>query len=164
LSKWHAEHPFTVELPGWTASVSYEPAESSTGMFGGNSNWRGPLWMPLNYLVLRTLEDYHANLGDSVKIEYPTGSGRQCTAGEIAEDLRQRLLSLYRRGPDGRRPAHGWVDRLQHDPRWRDNLLFYEYFHADNGAGLGATHQTGWTGLLAELVARPSSQRSEAQS
>ncbi|MEV4510360.1 glucosidase [Dactylosporangium sp. NPDC049525] len=155
LSRWHATHPFSVELPGWTASVSYEPAESTTGMFGGNSNWRGPLWIPLNYLVMRTLEDYQANLGDSVKIEYPTGSGRQCTAGEIAEDLRQRMLSLYRRGPDGRRPAFGWVDRMQHDPNWRDNLLFYEYFHADNGAGLGAMHQTGWTGLLAEMVARP---------
>ncbi|MET7424978.1 glucosidase [Dactylosporangium sp. NPDC005555] len=155
LSKWHASNPFRMELPGWTATVGYEPAESSTGMFGGNSNWRGPLWIPLNYLVVRTLEDYHANLGDAVKIEYPTGSGRQCTAGEIAEDLRQRMLSLYRRGPDGRRPAFGGIDRFQHDRHWRDNLLFYEYFHADNGAGLGATHQTGWTGLLAELVARP---------
>ncbi|MEV6928989.1 glucosidase [Dactylosporangium sp. NPDC051485] len=159
LSRWHAANPFSVQLPGWTASVSYEPAESSSGMFGGNSNWRGPLWMPLNYLVLRTLEDYDANLGDSVKIEYPTGSGEHRSAGEIAEDLRQRLLSLYRRGGDGRRPAHGWVDRLQHDPRWRDNLLFFEYFHGDNGAGLGAMHQTGWTGLLAELVARPTKHR-----
>ncbi|MET7394318.1 glucosidase [Dactylosporangium sp. NPDC005572] len=163
LSRWHADHPFTVELPGWTASVGYEPAESVTGMFGGNSNWRGPLWVPLNYLVLRTLEDYHTNLGDSVKIEYPTGSGQQRTAGEIAEDLRQRMLSLYRRGPDGRRPASGWVRTLQDDPHWRDNLLFYEYFHADDGAGLGATHQTGWTGLLAELVARPVGRRTEVE-
>ncbi|MFG2044648.1 glucosidase [Dactylosporangium sp. NPDC048998] len=161
LSRWHAEHPFSVQLPGYTASVGYEPAESSTGMFGGNSNWRGPLWVPLNYLVLRTLEDYHAHLGETVKVEYPTGSGQQRTAGEIAEDLRQRMLSLYRRGPDGRRPAHGWVRRLQEDPHWRDNLLFYEYFHADNGAGLGASHQTGWTGLLAELVARPTAGRPE---
>jgi hypothetical protein len=155
VSRWHAEHPFDLDLPGFSASIGYEPAESSTGMFGGNSNWRGPLWIPLNYLVLRTLEDYHTNLGEQAKIEYPTGSGQQCTAGEIAADLRQRLLSLYRRGPDGRRPAYGWVDRLQHDPNWRDNLLFFEYFHGDNGAGLGAMHQTGWTGLLAELVARP---------
>ncbi|MFI5909951.1 MGH1-like glycoside hydrolase domain-containing protein [Dactylosporangium sp. NPDC051541] len=155
LSRWHAEHPFSIDLPGGTATVGYEPAESSSGMFGGNSNWRGPLWMPLNYLVMRTLEDYDANLGGGVKIEYPTGSGQQRTAGEIAEDLRQRMLALYRRGPDGRRPAHGWVERLQHDPNWRDHLLFYEYFHGDNGAGLGAMHQTGWTGLLADLVARP---------
>jgi hypothetical protein len=161
LSRWHEHNPFSVQLPGHTASVGYEPAESSTGMFGGNSNWRGPLWVPLNYLVLRTLEDYHAHLGDTMKIEYPAGSGQQLTAGEVAEDLRRRMLSLYRRGPDGRRPAHGWVHRLQHDPNWRDNLLFYEYFHADNGAGLGASHQTGWTGLLAELVARPAARRPE---
>jgi hypothetical protein len=155
LSRWHADHPFQLDLPGLSAGVGYEPAESSTGMFGGNSNWRGPLWMPLNYLVLRTLEDYHVNLGETLTIEYPTGSGQQHSAGEIAEDLRQRLLSLYRRGPDGRRPAFGWVDRLQNDPNWRDNLLFFEYFHGDNGAGLGAMHQTGWTGLIAELIARP---------
>ncbi|MEU7876032.1 glucosidase [Dactylosporangium sp. NPDC049140] len=159
LSRWHAEHPFSVDLPGWTATVGYEPAESTTGMFGGNSNWRGPLWMPLNYLVMRTLADYDANLGGAVKVEYPTGSGRMLTAGDIAEDLRQRMLSLYRRGEDGRRPAFGGVDKLQHDPNWRDNLLFFEYFHADNGAGLGAMHQTGWTGLLAELVARPGAPR-----
>jgi hypothetical protein len=155
LSRWHAEHPFHLEMPGYTATIGYEPAESATGMFGGNSNWRGPIWMPLNYLVLRTLDDYYANLGDSVTVEYPTGSGQQRHAGEIAEDLRQRLLALYRRAADGRRPAFGWVDRLQHDPNWRDNLLFFEYFHGDNGAGLGAMHQTGWTGLIAELIARP---------
>ena len=155
LSRWHADHPLHLEMNGSTVTVGYEPAESSTTMFGGNSNWRGPIWMPLNYLVLRTLEDYAANLGDSVTVEYPIGSGQQRNAGEIAEDLRQRLLSLYRRGPDGRRPAYGWEDRLQHDPNWRDNLLFFEYFHGDNGAGLGAMHQTGWTGLLAEMIARP---------
>lgn len=155
LSRWHRDHPYRLELPGWSATIGYEPAESTTGMFGGNSNWRGPLWLPLNYLVLRTLDDYYANLGDSVTVEYPVGSGRQRHAGEIAEDLRQRLLSLYRRGPDGRRPVYGGVERLQSDPRWRDNLLFFEYFHGDDGAGLGAMHQTGWTGLLAELVARP---------
>ena len=142
-------------MPGYTATIDYEPAESTTGMFGGNSNWRGPLWMPLNYLVLRTLDDYFANLGEAVTVEYPTGSGQRRHAGEIAEELRQRLLSLYRRGSDGRRPAFGWVDRLQNDPNWRDNLLFFEYFHGDNGAGLGAMHQTGWTGLIAELIARP---------
>jgi hypothetical protein len=140
LSRWHASNPFRLDLPGRSAGVGYEPAESSTGMFGGNSNWRGPLWIPLNYLVLRTLEDYHANLGETLTIEYPTGSRQQRNAGEIAEDLRQRLLALY---------------RLQNDPNWRDNLLFFEYFHGDNGAGLGAMHQTGWTGLIAELIARP---------
>ena len=155
VSRWHADNPFRLEMPGYTATIDYEPAESTTGMFGGNSNWRGPLWMPLNYLVLRTLDDYYANLGEAVTAEYPTGSGQQRHAGEIAEELRERLLSLYRRGSDGRRPAFGWVDRLQNDPNWRDNLLFFEYFHGDNGAGLGAMHQTGWTGLIAELIARP---------
>jgi hypothetical protein len=155
LSRWHAEHPLHLQMNGSSVTVGYEPAESSTTMFGGNSNWRGPIWMPLNYLVLRTLDDYAANLGDSVTVEYPVGSGQQRHAGEIAEDLRQRLLGLYRRGPDGRRPVYGWEDRLQHDPNWRDNLLFFEYFHGDNGAGLGAMHQTGWTGLLAEMIARP---------
>jgi hypothetical protein len=155
VSRWHADNPFHLEMPGYTATIDYEPAESTTGMFGGNSNWRGPLWMPLNYLVLRTLDDYYANLGETVTAEYPIGSGHQRNAGEIAEDLRQRILSLYRRGSDGRRPAFGWVDRLQNDPNWRDNLLFFEYFHGDNGAGLGAMHQTGWTGLIAELIARP---------
>ena len=155
LSRWHAANPFHLTLPNHTATIGYEPAESTTGMFGGNSNWRGPLWMPLNYLVLRTLDDYHANVGEAVTVEYPTGSGQEHTAGEVAEDLRQRLLSLYRRGSDGRRPAFGFVDRLQNDPNWHDNLLFFEYFHGDNGAGLGAMHQTGWTGLIAELIARP---------
>jgi hypothetical protein len=123
-------------------------------MFGGNSNWRGPIWMPLNYLVVNALARYARFLGDDVKIEYPTGSGRQLTMDAIADDLRDRLISLFLVGPDGRRPCFGWVERFQTDPAWKDNILFNEYFHGDNGAGLGASHQTGWTGLVADLIVR----------
>ncbi|WP_426564269.1 MGH1-like glycoside hydrolase domain-containing protein [Angustibacter sp. McL0619] len=155
LSQYHRDHPVSVDLGGTTASVDYEPAESSTGMFGGNSNWRGPVWMPVNYLVLRALQRNARNLGDAQLIEYPTGSGTQVGLDVCAEDLRHRLISLFLRGPDGRRPCYGAVDKLQNDPRWRDNITFNEYFHGDNGAGLGATHQTGWTGLVADLICRP---------
>jgi hypothetical protein len=123
-------------------------------MFGGNSNWRGPVWFPLNYLAINALDRYARHLGDAFTVEYPTGSGKQLTLGEIADDLRQRLVSLFRVGADGRRPAYGWVDRLQHDPAWKDNIMFFEYFHGDNGAGLGASHQTGWTGIVADLIRR----------
>ncbi len=155
LSKYHQDHPLWVELAGSSVSVDYEPGESSTGMFGGNSNWRGPVWMPVNYLLLRNLQRYAHSLGVGAEIEYPTGSGKQLALSACAEDLRQRLISLFLRGSDGRRPCHGWVDRLQDDPRWRDNITFSEYFHGDNGAGLGATHQTGWTGIVADLICRP---------
>ena len=155
LSKYHEEHPLWVDLAGSHLSVDYEPGESHTGMFGGNSNWRGPVWMPVNYLLLRNLQRYALALGDTTQIEYPTGSGHQVPLSSCAEDLRLRLVSLFLRGPDGRRPCHGWVDRLQNDPRWRDNITFNEYFHGDNGAGLGASHQTGWTGLVADLICRP---------
>ena len=124
-------------------------------MFGGNSNWRGPVWMPVNVLLLRGLQRYAQTLGDGFTFEYPTGSGHTATLSECADDLRRRLVSLFLRGPDGRRPCHGWVDVLQDDPRWRDHVLFNEYFHGDNGAGLGASHQTGWTGLVADLIVRP---------
>ena len=136
-------------------SVGYEPAESRTGMFGGNSNWRGPVWMPVNYLVLRNLQRYARSLGATAEIEYPTGSGHTQSLALCADDLRERLISLFRRGTDGRRPCNGWVAKLQDDPRWRDNIAFSEYFHGDNGAGLGASHQTGWTGLVADLICRP---------
>jgi hypothetical protein len=154
VSRWHQEHPFELHEAGVDARVDYEPAESTTGMFGGNSNWRGPIWFPVNYLVVTSLRRYGRFFGDDLTVEYPTGSGHQATLAEIAEDLRQRLVSLFLVGEDGRRPCFGWVDRLQHDPAWRDNLLFNEYFHGDNGAGLGASHQTGWTGLVADLIIR----------
>ena len=123
-------------------------------MFGGNSNWRGPLWFPLNYLVLESLERYDRFFGDEFQIEYPTGSGQRLTLGQIAQDLRQRLISIFLVGPDGRRPCFGDVERLQTDPAWKDNLVFNEYFHGDNGAGLGASHQTGWTGVVADAIRR----------
>jgi hypothetical protein len=123
-------------------------------MFGGNSNWRGPVWFPINYLVVSALGRYGRFFGDSVTIEYPTGSGKRLTFDEVTAELRDRLISLFVAGADGRRPCFGWVDRLQQDPAWKDNLLFNEYFHGDNGAGLGASHQTGWTGVVADLILR----------
>jgi hypothetical protein len=155
LSRYHLEHPVWLDVAGAHVVVDYEPAESRTGMFGGNSNWRGPVWMPVNYLLLRNLQRYARSLGAAGEVEYPTGSGDTRPLSECTEDLRGRLISLFRRGPDGRRPCHGYVDKLQQDPRWRDNVTFNEYFHGDNGAGLGASHQTGWTGIVADLICRP---------
>jgi Glycosyl hydrolase family 63 C-terminal domain len=154
VSRTCAEHPFVLEVEGTHATIDYEPAESTTGMFGGNSNWRGPIWMPVNFLVVEALTRYARFFGDELKVEYPTGSGHEATLEEIASDLRERLIALFVRGTDGRRPCFGWVERLQSDPAWKDNVLFNEYFHGDNGAGLGASHQTGWTGLVSELILR----------
>ncbi|MCW2894975.1 MAG: hypothetical protein JWO75_4464 [Actinomycetia bacterium] len=154
LSAVHRDKPYVLHLDGTTATIDYEPAESTTSMFGGNSNWRGPIWLPLNYLVISCLLKYHNFFGDDLTVEYPTGSGNKLTLAEIAEDLRERLISLFTRGADGRRPCYGWVDKLQHDPKWRDNIYFNEYYHGDNGAGLGASHQTGWTGLIADTIRR----------
>ena len=154
ISRWHAEHPFELDIDGTSARVDYEPAESTTGMFGGNSNWRGPVWMPVNFLLVEALGRYARFFGDELRIEYPTGSGVEATLEEAAADVRERLIALFTVGADGRRPCFGWVERLQQDPAWKDNVLFNEYFHGDNGAGLGASHQTGWTGLVAELILR----------
>jgi Glycosyl hydrolase family 63 C-terminal domain len=154
LSAWHREHPYTIDVEGYQASIDYEPAESTTPLFGGNSNWRGPVWFPVNYLVVSVLQRYHEYFGEESTIEYPTGSGRQCTLGEVATDLQDRLISIFAAGPDGRRPCFGGVELLQDDPAWHDNLVFSEYFHGDNGAGLGASHQTGWTGLIADVIRR----------
>jgi hypothetical protein len=132
--------------------VSYLPAESDSGMFGGNSNWRGPIWMPVNGLIIRALLQYYTYYGDAFTIECPTGSGRQMTLYQVAEELSRRLTSIFLRDGQGRRPVHGGARKFQEDPHWRDLLLFYEYFHGDNGAGLGASHQTGWTGIIARAM------------
>jgi hypothetical protein len=154
VSKRYENNPYSLEgVPG--AWIDYEPAESTTTMFGGNSNWRGPIWMPLNYLAIRQFVLYQRFFGDSFKLEYPTGSGQERTFGEIAQDLADRIVAIWLPGADGRRPLNGGIDRLQSDPAWKDNLTFNEYFHGDNGAGLGATHQTGWTALVADLILDP---------
>ena len=154
LSAYHRDHPYQIDVEGYRATIDYEPAESTTPMFGGNSNWRGPVWFPLNYLVISVLERYHRFFGGELTIEYPARSGRQVTLDLVANDLRDRLISIFTRGPDGRRACFGGTGLLQDDPAWRDNLIFSEYFDGDDGAGLGASHQTGWTGLIADVIRR----------
>jgi hypothetical protein len=154
LSRYHEDHPFSVEIGGMTSTVDYEPAESTTPLFGGNSNWRGPVWFPVNYLVIEALRRYARYFGDDFRIECPTGSGRELTLCEVADELSGRLVAIFLDDAQGHRPVFGSVDRFQHDPAWHDRLLFYEYFHGDIGAGLGASHQTGWTGLVADVVIR----------
>jgi len=149
LSRYHAQHPFVMNVGGQEYRVSYLPAESDTGMFGGNSNWRGPIWAPVNGLIIRALLQYYTYFGDDFKVECPTGSGRLMTLYQIAEEISRRLSSIFLKDKDGRRPVYGGARKFQEDPHWRDLILFYEYFHGDNGAGLGASHQTGWTGIVA---------------
>jgi hypothetical protein len=132
--------------------VQYEPAESSTGIFGGNSNWRGPIWFPLNFLIIESLQKYHYYYGDDFQVEFPTGSGNLMTLWQVARELSKRLESIFLRDADGRRPVYGGTEKFQNDPHWKDLILFYEYFHGDNGAGIGASHQTGWTALVAKLL------------
>jgi hypothetical protein len=152
VSAFHRDHPYDITVEGVQASIDYEPAESTTNMFGGNSNWRGPVWFPLNYLLISTLDRYYRFFGEDFVVEYPTGSGTHLTLDKVAANLRGRLVDLFVVGSDGRRPCFGYVDRLQRDAAWKDNVVFNEYFHGDNGAGLGASHQTGWTGVVADVI------------
>ncbi|MGD0445668.1 MAG: glucosidase [Edaphobacter sp.] len=152
ISKSYAGHPFVFDYAGGRSTVEYLPAESNTGMFGGNSNWRGPIWMPVNMLILRGLYQFYQFYGDDFKIECPTGSGKMMTLFEVAEELNRRLMNIFLRDEKGRRAVYGDTNKFQTDPYWKDLILFYEYFHGDNGAGIGASHQTGWTGVIASLM------------
>jgi hypothetical protein len=152
LSRYHAEHPYVFNVGGQEYRVNYLPAESDTGMFGGNSNWRGPVWMPVNVLLIRSLLSFYGYYGDNFKIECPTGSGNLMNLFEVAREIANRLTGIFLRDKSGRRPVYGGTEKFQTDPHWKDYVLFYEYFHGDNGAGLGASHQTGWTGLAAKLI------------
>ena len=152
LSAAHRRTPYVLRVGGREWRCDYEPAESTSGLFGGNSNWRGPIWMPLNFLLIEALQKFHYYLGDDYQIEFPTGSGRMMSLWDISLELQRRLVGLFRRGPDGRRPFNGSVDVFQNDPHWRDQILFHEYFNGDTGEGLGASHQTGWTALVAKMT------------
>jgi len=152
ISKAHDRNPYVFNVSGQEYRVSYLPAESDTGMFGGNSNWRGPVWMPVNILIIRALLSFYLYYGDNLKVECPTGSGRMMNLFEVAKEIAERLTRIFLRDAKGSRPVYGGANKFQTDPHWRDLILFYEYFHGDNGAGLGASHQTGWTGCVAKLI------------
>jgi Glycosyl hydrolase family 63 C-terminal domain len=152
LSRYHLEHPYEVQVNDHISRVDYEPAESTSGLFGGNSNWRGPIWFPLNYLLVESLQKYHHYYGEDFKVEFPSRTGNEADLWEVAAEISRRLVHIFVRGKDGRRPVAGGAELFQSDPHWKDLLLFYEYFHGDNGAGIGASHQTGWTGLVAKLI------------
>jgi hypothetical protein len=152
ISRYHKEHPYIFKVHGEEYKVEYMPAESSSGLFGGNSNWRGPVWFPINILIIRALLHLYKYYGDEFKVECPTGSGKFTTLYGAAEVISRRLVSIVRRSEKGERPVYGAAGKFQRDPHFRDYILFYEYFHGDNGAGIGASHQTGWTGIVAKLI------------
>jgi hypothetical protein len=154
LSKRHQRNPLELDLGGVHATLDYEPAESTSRLFGGNSNWRGPVWMPINYLLIEVIRSYHRFLGPTFTVECPTGSGTELDLAQVAEEISRRLVAIFLDDPSGRRPVFGDYAMLQEDPAWHDQILFHEYFHADTGAGLGASHQTGWTALVADLIIR----------
>jgi hypothetical protein len=152
LSKHHESNPYRLAVNGMDYQVKYEPAESSTGLFGGNSNWRGPIWFPVNYLLIESLQKFHHYLGDDFKVEFPARSGQMLTLSEVAAELSRRLSSIFLRDGEGGRPVYQGIDKFRTDPHWNNLIQFHEYFHGDSGRGVGASHQTGWTGLVAKLL------------
>ncbi len=162
MSAAHRDAPFRFDFGGQRHEVRYVPGESESGMFGGNSNWRGPIWFPTNFLLIQSLKRYHVFYHDDFKVECPTGSGNMMTLLEVARDLERRMISLFEVGHDHRRPAHGEDPLYRDDPDWKDLILFYEYFHADTGRGLGASHQTGWTALVASMLRSQADMRKHA--
>ena len=152
VSRVHAEHPYSFDVNGTQFRVDYEAAESSSGLFGGNSNWRGPVWFPVNFLLIESLQKFHHYFGDDFTVEYPTGSGQYMNLWDVSVELSKRLIQIFLKDSLGRRPIYGGIETFQTDPNWQDLILFHEYFHGDNGAGIGASHQTGWTGLVAKLI------------
>jgi hypothetical protein len=152
LSRVHRDHPYVLHVNGSEYRVGYEPAESRTGVFGGNSNWRGPVWFPVNFLLIESLQRFHYYFGDEFQVECPSGSGNKMTLWQVAAHLSRSLSHIFLRDESGRRPVYGGAEKLQTDPHWRDLILFYEYFHGETGLGLGASHQTGWTALVAKLI------------
>jgi hypothetical protein len=152
MSKVHRDHPYVLHVNGGEYRVDYEPGESRTGVFGGNSNWRGPVWFPVNFLLIESLQRFHYYFGDDFQVQCPSGSGNKVTLWQVAAHLSRSLSHIFLRDENGRRPVYGGAEKLQTDPHWRDLILFYEYFHAETGLGLGASHQTGWTALVAKLI------------
>jgi hypothetical protein len=152
VSKFHEAHPYECNTGGTIQRVSYLPGESDSGLFGGNSNWRGPVWIPMNYLMIEALERYHHFYGEDLKVECPTGSAKFMTLGEVAQELSQRVATIFLADKNGRRPCHGEDGRWANDPHWRNLVLFGEYFHGETGKGLGASHQTGWTALALRFI------------
>lgn len=152
LSKHHKEHPFSLHLEGEAYGLGYCPGEADSGLFGGNSNWRGPIWLPINFLIIESLQKFYHYYGDSLKVEFPTRSGKFLNLAEVSAELSQRLIKLFQKDEKGGRPINGASEKYRNDPHWKDLLLFPEYFHGDSGLGLGADHQTGWTALIAKLI------------
>jgi glycogen debranching enzyme len=152
LSRRHRDHPFAISFDGKEHRVDYEPAESTTGLFGGNSNWRGPVWFPMNYLLIESLQKFHHYFGDDMKVEFPSHSGNLLTLSEVAAEISHRLTGIFLRNEQGRRPVYNGTPKFDSDSHWSDLILFYEYFHGDTGQGLGASHQTGWTALVTKLL------------